>query len=54
MVNISAGNKVVQKIAGKFFFGKRFFCQYRCALSEYGHLEAVIMQAKVQLSHKKL
>ena len=46
MVNIS-GNKVVQKIVGKFFLAKGIFVNMDVyILSEYGHLEAVILQAK--------
>ena len=38
MVNIPGNKvKVAQKIVGKKFLAKGFFCHYGCVLSEYGH-----------------
>ena len=46
MVNIS-GNKVVQKIVGKFYLAKGFFVNMGVYFQNIWTLEAAIMQGKV-------
>ena len=52
MINIP-GNKVAQKIIGKFFWQKDFL-SFRMCTFRIWPLEAAIMQAKLRLSYKML